>query len=105
MATLLRIREQNTAPPFEITCDRDDGTIIDLTGASITIKIVKGSTTTQAAGVCTIVSATEGTISYTPEVTDFPSAGTYKGDVRVIYGDGTDEVLYEQLKVKAKARL
>jgi hypothetical protein len=101
MATTLKMAAKNTAPYWQITCQRD-GTAINLTGCTVTLIIAKGATVTQTAGPCTITSAAAGIIRYTPTATDIPSAGSYKVDVKVNYSDGTYEVLYEQLKVKAR---
>lgn len=105
MATKLLLVAGNTAPPQEITCDRKDGSIIDLTGCTVTLIIAKGNTITQAGRTAVVTDATNGIIEYTPLTTDFPTKGTYKGDVEVEYGDGGIEVLYEQLKVKARNRI
>lgn len=104
MATTLKLVATNTAPPIAITCERDS-VAIDLTGCTVTLIIAKGATITQAAGSCTITTASSGLISYSPLTTDFPTAGTYKGDVKVVYSNGTIEILYEQLKVKARAKI
>lgn len=104
MATLIKIVAGNTAPPFSVTVKRS-GTAIDLTGCTVSIIIAKGSTITQAGGSCTITSASGGVISYSPQTTDFPTAGTYKADVKVTYGDGNWEIIYDQLKVKARKKL
>jgi hypothetical protein len=103
MATLKTVAG-NTAPPLVITCERD-GAAINLTGCTVQLIIAKGATITQAGRTATLTTAASGIITYTPLVTDFPSAGTYKGDVKVTYGDGSIEILYEQLKMKARAAL
>ena len=102
MATTLKTVAGNTAPALQITCKRD-GTAINLTGSDVELIIAKGDTITQAGRAATLVTAASGIISYTPLATDFPTAGTYKCDVKVTYSDLSVEVLYEQLKVKARA--
>lgn len=103
MATLKTV-VANTAPALLITCERD-GTVINLTGAVVTLIIAKGSTITQVGGLCVLVTPASGIISYSPLATDFPTAGTYKGDVKVVYSDGSIEILYEQLKMKARSKI
>lgn len=105
MATPLKTVAGNTAPPWQITCKRSDGTVIDLTGCTVDLIIKKGATITQAGRGATVTTATSGLITYVPLATDCPSKGTYKCDVKVTYGDNTVEVLYEQLKIKARAPL
>lgn len=107
--TTLKVVAGNTAPPQVITCERDNGdgtlTAINLTGCTVTLKIVRGNTVTQAAGSCVLTTPVSGIITYSPLTTDYPTAGSYKGDVKITYGDGTIEILYQQLKVKARAAL
>lgn len=102
MATPLKTVAGNTAPPLQITCKRD-GVAINLTSTDVEVIIAKGATITQAGGVASLVTPASGIIQYSPLATDFPTAGTYKCDVKVTYSDDTVEVLYEQLKVKARA--
>lgn len=101
MATTLKIAAGNTAPSWIINCERD-GTAIDLTGCQVSLIIAKGNVVTNGGGVATITNTTGGIISYTPQATDCPSAGSYKVDVKVVYPDFSYEVLYEQLKVKTR---
>lgn len=102
MATQLKIVAGNTAPSWVITCERE-GTAINLSGCTVTLKIAKGTTITQASGAASITTAASGIISYTPQATDCPTKGAYKVDVKITYGDATHEVLYDQLKVKVRA--
>lgn len=103
MATqLYKTVQGNTAPPIQITCKRGS-TIIDLTNCTVEVIIVKGSTTVNTGHQsATVTSATGGIIQYMPQTGDFATAGTYKADVKVTYGDGTTEILYDQLKIKAR---
>lgn len=101
MATSLEIVAGNTAPNWLITCERST-TPINLTGCTVTVIIAKGNTVTNTGGACTITDVTNGIISYLPQATDCPTSGTYKVDVKVVYGDSTYEVLYQQLLVKTR---
>lgn len=102
MATTLRIVAGNTAPSWVVTCDRN-GTPISLVGCTVSLIIAKGATVTNSFAAATILNATSGIISYTPIPGDCPTSGTYKIDVKIVYSDLTFEILYEQLKVKARA--
>ncbi len=106
MATpILRLVEENTAPDIQITCKRDN-VAINLTNATIDLIIAKGSTITNAGHQsCSIVTAASGIVSYAPQDTDFPSPGTYRADVKITYADNTYEILYDQLKIKARRKL
>jgi len=103
MATLKTVAG-NTAPPLQITCERS-GSAINLTSCTVKLVIAKGATITQAGRNATITSASTGVITYTPLTTDFPTAGSYKVDVVITYSDLSVEVLYNQLKVKARAKI
>ncbi len=108
MSTTLKAVVSNTAPAYLITCDRDDGSIIDLTNTTVTMKLFLGSTQTNATtghDACTIVTATSGIMSWQPKTGDLPSPGSYKGDVKVAYLDGTFEVLYGQFLLKVRKLL
>lgn len=108
MALAVKAVQNNTAPSYQITCTRDDGTVIDLTNCTVTMKLYKGSTQTNSTSghdACTLVSATTGVISWTPKVGDLPSPGSYKGDVKVTYSDLTFEVLYGQFLLKVRRLL
>lgn len=104
MATTLRIVAGNTAPNWLITCERA-GVFINLAGCTVTVNISDGSVITRTGGLCTIVDSVNGLVSYTPTGTDCPAVGTYQVDVKITYGDGSKEILYEQLKVKTREPL
>lgn len=105
MATSLKTVAGNTAPPLLITCERA-GAVIDLTSAtSVTLKIKGRTGITQTGRAAAITTAVAGLVTYTPLTTDFPTAGSYKGDLKITYADASFEILYEQLKMKARAPL
>lgn len=108
MATTLKAVVGNTAPTYLITAERDDGTVIDLTGTTVTMKVYLNNTqtnTTSGHTTCTLVTASSGIFSWIPKAGDFPSQGTYKGDVYVTYADTTLEVLYNNAKFKVRKLL
>jgi hypothetical protein len=106
MAQSLKAVQNNTAPAYILTCERDDGTIIDLTNTAVTMKLYRGTTQTNTASghnVCVVQTpATAGNISWTPKVGDFPSPGSYKGDVTVTYIDSTFETLFNNATFKVR---
>lgn len=107
MAVNFYIVTENTAPAYQITCERD-GDAIDLTGASVNLIIQQKSTgdvTNTGHQTCSLVTAASGIISYTAESTDFPDAGRYKADVEVTYSGGGVEVLYNQAVFKVRQKI
>lgn len=105
MASTIKITEDNTAPPYDITVKRGTA-VIDLTNCTVQLIIAKGSTITNTGHqTCTVVTPTSGLIRYTAFAVDFATPGTYKGDVKVTYGDATVEVIYDQIKWKVRRKL
>ena len=99
-----KIVANQTAPPFTITCKRD-GTAISLVDASSVELIIKNKgtgTISQQGKTATITTAASGIITYNNAVTDFPSKGTYVGDVKITYSGGTTERLYKQVSWKVR---
>lgn len=103
----LFIVEDNTAPPYTITCKRD-GVAIDLSGCTVKVYIQKkGSSGTTNSGheTATVTDATNGVIQYQAQSNDFPDKAKYVADVEVTYGNGTVERLYDQLVWKARNKV
>lgn len=100
--TTINIAEQNTAPPYQFTLERN-GVVIDVTDCTVNLILAKGSTiTNDGHQECEIITATAGIVQYTPQTGDFPSPGSYIADVQIVYPDTSEEVLYDQLKFKAR---
>ena len=95
----------NTAPPITLTAKRD-GVVIDLTGCTVKLYItLAGTQTNTGHESCTVTDATNGEVEYDREAGDLTTRGSYKCDLKVTYGDATQEVLYDILVLKARARL
>ena len=100
MATSLKAVQGNTAPQYLITCDRPDGTIINLTNCTVAFFLylnkVQVNPTTSSTSVVIQSPNTAGIIGWTPQTGDFSVKGTYKGNVVVTYSGGLVETLYNQ---------
>lgn len=108
MALSVKAVQLNTAPAYQIICDRDDGSIINLTNTTVTMKLFRGNTQTNTVSghtACIITNAAGGIITWQPKVGDIPLPGSYKGDVYVTYSDLTVEVLYGQFLLKVRKLL
>lgn len=102
--TTLKTVVSNTAPPLAITAQRD-GTVINLAGCTVNLIITQGTTTLNTGHQgCTITNALNGIVSYVRQAGDIPTPGAYICDLQVTYGDGTVEILYDQLKIKARKK-
>lgn len=99
MATKLQTVVGNTAPQYQITCQRPDGTIINLTNCSVKLylylKKVQQNTGHESATV-TILTPLSGLIGWQPASGDFNQKGSYKANIVVTYVDNSVETLYNQ---------
>lgn len=101
----IKVVAGNSAPPQLHTLKRD-GTPIDVTGCDVDLIIVKGGVVTNADHqACVLSVPVNGVVQYTPETTDWPTAGNYKADVKITYPNGSFEILYDELKFKARRPL
>lgn len=92
----------NSAPPWVITAKRV-GVAIDVSGATVSLILVKGNTVTNAGHqACVLTTPTSGIVTYSPFVTDCASPGTYKADLKIVYANGSIERLYDQLIITAR---
>ena len=106
MATTLNVVQHNTAPQFQITCQRDDGSIINLTNCTATLQLYRGTTKmNNGHEACTVLNATGGVIGWEPGSGDLSLPGTYKGDVVVTDVNGGVETLFQNVILKARAKL
>lgn len=101
----IKVVATNTAPPWQLTAKRA-GQAIDLTSCTVSLILARGNTVTNTGHqACTIVTPTSGIVSYSPQSTDVPSPGKYKADLKVVYPNGTSEILYDQLVIQARKAL
>lgn len=83
-----------------ITFKRLDGSVVDLTGATITARIKPSSGSVVAAdGTFTLTSATEGKFSWTYGTTDVGTAGEFTVQFKATFADTTIEYSYPELFV------
>jgi hypothetical protein len=116
MPKLLTV-EDNSAPPINLTLKRkvvaEDGDIsyavIDLTDASTVELIIRRQRTKTITNdghqTCSIIDADAGEVRYQPEATDWPEKGLYAAEAKITYIGGRYEIIYEQLKIKARKKL
>lgn len=88
----------NTAPQYQWIATRDDGSIVDLTNTTVTVKFFRGNTQQNATAghdACVVIGdPLQGVFGWTPKAGDLSVKGKYKGDVKVTYSDATFETLY-----------
>ena len=108
MATqTIKIVEGNTAPSVTLTCLRQPGNvIINVTGCTVDLLIYNNGVQTNAGHTgCTLTTPASGVVTYTLHAGDTTPSGTYLCDLQVTYGDGSVEILYDNLKIKARKKL
>lgn len=106
MATqIIKTVAGNSAPVWQITAKRA-GAVIDVSGCTVSLILAKGNTVMNAGHqTCVLLTPTSGIVTYSPHVTDCPTKGTYKADLKVVYPDATIEILVDQLKIQARKAL
>ena len=84
----LRVKRGDTFP-FQYVISYDDGTPIDLTGATVTLTIILDGETepTVDEGVCSLVNSTGGIVQYTWQSGDTDVSGMYKLEFRVTFNN------------------
>ena len=92
-----------TAPNIVINLDKEDGSALPLTnatGVDLIIKGPNGNVTNTGHQSCTIKEPkADGVIEYNKQAEDFPTGGLYYGDVKITYGNGEFEIMYDFLRV------
>lgn len=79
-----------TRPTWSLTWTDDAGAAINLTGATVAMRIRQPNTTTApGAGVVNVTNAVAGQFTYAVAALDFPVAGSYTVQASAVYGDGT----------------
>jgi hypothetical protein len=100
MASALKAVVGNTAPQYQITCERPDGTIINLTSCSVALFLylnkVQQNIGHETSTITVLAPATAGIIGWQPAAGDFNQKGNYKANIIVTYVDSSVETLYNQ---------
>jgi len=100
------LKDSNTAATGSTLDANDDSTwaAIDLTGASVRLRIRElGSTTVKSTLTCTVTDASNGKAA-----TDFPSgtldtAGVFEGELEVTFSNGGIQTVHDLVKFKVRS--
>lgn len=93
------IKVGDTAPPLAITCQFSDGSIQDLTGATVTFSLRSAAgATIITGGACTILTPTAGTVEYIWGANDTTTAGVgdFQGEFHATLASGKKETFPNQ---------
>mgnify|MGYP003115726311 FL=1 len=106
---IFQIVKNDTAPQVQATITKSyDGSVVDLTGASVKLKFrKKGSTTTLFTRNGLNVPTTnfaKGIVLFLFGASDLDiDSGFYEGEVEITYANGTVDTVYEVLNFKLRA--
>ena len=86
------IKTGDDTPALRFSLKNADGTTPDMTGASVTMKLVRASdgVVVAASGAMTVVApaATSGLVQYALPVSGYATAGLHYGEITVVYSGG-----------------
>jgi hypothetical protein len=80
--TQVTVSQNDYGYVFTFTVENADGTAKDLTGYTVTLKLLRG-TTVVSLGACVVTDAEAGECTYLVKSTDFPSAGWYSAELEL----------------------
>lgn len=84
------LKRGNLLPALNATLKYSDGTIINLTGATVKFFMrPKGSSTVIVNASCSVVSATAGTVQYNWQAGETDTVGNYEGEFQITFGSGS----------------
>lgn len=85
------LKAHDTWPPLNATLSTDTGPL-DLSTAA-TVKLLLKADSTLVSGVCTIVSASDGTVRYDWQTGDTATPGTYQCEFEITWATGKIETV------------
>ena len=91
MADRFVAKRNDTRQYLERTLQNADGTVINLSGATVAFNMRKrgGTTLKIDGGAVTVVLASAGTVKYEWATGDLDTVGFYEGEFEVTFGDST----------------
>lgn len=90
MASAFFLKQRDTSPALQYTVKDEDGSAIDLSGATVTFYMQdETGTTVIDGGSVTLVDAANGIVKYEWQDGDSDNAGYFKAEFLVTFGDGT----------------
>jgi hypothetical protein len=88
--TQLELVQNDKGIELAFTLQNNDGTALDLTGATLTFRAQHKTSPSAAdiSGSMTVISAAAGTCKYTTTGTDFTNPGKYDAEIEVNFNSG-----------------
>ena len=89
---MISIKKGDRRPAITSTFEAPAGTPVDLTGASVTFRMVpQGSATAKVNASASVVDAKGGRVRYDWQTVDTDTTGVFDAEWVVTYGDGTQQ--------------
>lgn len=103
----LKMVAGDTGPDRNFTIKREDGTVVDVTGATVLFKIKENEAgiTNADHQECSIVDGPAGKVSYEFEEGDIPNEGVYYCDLEITFADGEIETAPDYVIINARAQV
>lgn len=89
---IIEMMQYSTKTTYSLTWERRDGSAVDITGATLTGFIRRGSVVSKITGTLAVVTGTAGALSWAPSVADVTQAGHFFCLLRAKYSDGKYEI-------------
>lgn len=106
MATVIETYAGDSSPNITFNVSRVDGSIVNLTGATVKFIIqnpVTGKHTNDANNLCVVANSTTVVYSWNTAGTDIPVAGIYKSVLQITYPDNQLETY--AISISAQRRI
>jgi hypothetical protein len=107
MTEKIKLVKDDTRPALVTTITDDTtGTAVDLTGATVVLKVrAVGMTTLQATVAGSLTAPLAGQVTFFPATAPAMlqgDAGDYEGEIEITFADGTVQTVYDPLKFKIR---
>lgn len=103
MTDIAYLKQNDTSPTLDAILTDANGTVVDVTGASVRFHMLKiGATALKIDAAATVVDGTAGHVRYTLQSGDTDTPGTFKAEYQVTFIDGSIETFKntpDQLRV------
>lgn len=87
--TTVYVKQNDTKPDIQVTINDDQGTAVDVSGATIKFFMNDSTGTNKVDGTGSIVVAADGTVKYEWGSTDLDTVGVYDAEFQITFSDGS----------------
>ena len=87
--TTVYVKQNDTKPDIQVTINDDQGTAVDVSGASIKFFMNDSTGTNKVDGTGAIVTAASGIIKYVWQTNDLDTVGVYDAEFQITFSDSS----------------